>query len=281
MHHDPFWPRASTLIGPRGSVALVDAPLNKSISPGNCDQAPAAIRAGLAYFSNHHYAAGTTVNGLEDLGACNGLLTDLGDRLASRSSEKCVILGGDNGVTYFGVHSLRVPLETIAVITLDAHHDVRHLTDGRHNGNPIRALIEDGLPGPQVWQLGIQSFANSTDYAHYCSTMGIQVVPRDTIPTGGLPAAFAAALSAASQLAEVVYVDLDIDVLDRAFCPGSPGARPGGVTPAELRQVAFLAGQHPKVRAMDIVELDPSRDQNQVTTLTAAACLLEFVAGAR
>jgi arginase family enzyme len=38
-------------------------------------------------------------------------------------------------------------------------------------------------------------------------------------------------------------------------------------------------GRHPKVRAVDLVEVDPTRDVADMTALTAAACLLAFAAG--
>ncbi len=34
-------------------------------------------------------------------------------------------------------------------------------TTGLSNGNPVRALIEDGLPGANIAQIGLASFANS------------------------------------------------------------------------------------------------------------------------
>ena len=37
----------------------------------------------------------------------------------------------------------------IGLITLDAHFDMRDLERGLGNGNPVRALIEDGLPGSE------------------------------------------------------------------------------------------------------------------------------------
>jgi arginase family enzyme len=39
------------------------------------------------------------------------------------------------------------------------------------------------------------------------------------------------------------------------------------------------AGAGPKVKAMDLVEIDPDRDVSQSTVLAAAACLLEFASG--
>ena len=71
-------------------------------------------------------------------------------------------LGGDNVITYPIVKALsHAPLERFGVLTFDAHHDVRETKDGISNGTPIRALIEAGLPGDHVTQIGIHSFANS------------------------------------------------------------------------------------------------------------------------
>ena len=76
-----------------------------------------------------------------------------------------------------------------------------------------------------------------------------------------------------------VYVDLDVDVLDRAFAPGCPGARPGGITPRQLFEAAFAAGIHSSVRAVDIVEVDPEADVAHLTVDAAALTLLNVAAG--
>ena len=76
-----------------------------------------------------------------------------------------------------------------------------------------------------------------------------------------------------------MYIDLDLDVLDRAYAPATPGSRPGGLCPAEVRRAARMCGARACVRAMDIVELDPEKDVQDATSLAAAACLLEFASG--
>jgi arginase family enzyme len=40
-----------------------------------------------------------------------------------------------------------------------------------------------------------------------------------------------------------------------------------------------MCGEHPKVLAIDIVEVDPSRDIADETVLTAGRCLLSFASG--
>ena len=78
---------------------------------------------------------------------------------------------------------------------------------------------------------------------------------------------------------DALYVDLDVDVVDRAFVPGCPGARPGGLLPHELLEAAVEAGRHPKVRAVDVVEVDAAADVNGVTVQLAAMCVLSVAAG--
>ena len=86
-------------------------------------------------------------------------------------------------------------------------------------------------------------------------------------------------LDALAERCDHLYVDLDVDVVDSAFVPGCPGARPGGLLPHELLEAAFEAGRHPEVRAVDIVEVDATRDPDGRTVDLAAMCLLAAAAG--
>ena len=297
MADDPNWPRASTWLAGAtmeqtlGTIAVVGAPVRLgSITPGRCDLAPAAVRAILRRFScydlesdvNLHQLA---VRDLGDLDLAQATLEEafapLRDavRQANQTAEAVVLLGGDNGVTRPGAHGIAASLERCGVITFDAHFDLRDLTNGLSNGNPIRALLADGLPGQNIVQIGLQGFANSQAYAQVARDAGITVVTMNQVRARSIEAVVSEALDTLSQHVEVIYVDFDIDVLDRAFAPACPGARPGGLTPWELRRAAFLCGAHPKVRAIDLVEVDPTQDVADVTVFATGACLLSFAAG--
>jgi formiminoglutamase len=147
------------------------------------------------------------------------------------------------------------------------------------NGNPIRALLGDGLPGANIEQIGIQSFANSCAYAEVARAAGITVTTADEVRMRGIATLVQRSLDRLASRCDVIYVDFDLDVMDRAFAPATPGSRPGGLLPSDLRIAARICGLNPKVRAMDLVELDPAQDKSDVTTLTAAACLLSFASG--
>ena len=296
MTDDPNWPRASgwlrrTHAGSGGPLAILGAPLRLgSITPGRCDLAPEAIRAALAKFSTYDFESRRDLQELDavDLGdvpvadatpeqAFVPLSSVLGEALGTH--ETVVLLGGDNSVTRPGVHALGVPLARCGLLTIDSHLDLRSLDGGLSNGNPVRALLADGLPGEQIVQVGLQSFANSAAYAAVAREAGIHGVTVDQVRERSVERVVCEALAALAERTEAIYVDLDLDVMDRMFSPGTPGSRPGGLTPWEIRRAAYLCGRHPRVRVMDLVELDPLQDIANATTLAAAACLLSFASG--
>jgi arginase family enzyme len=190
-----------------------------------------------------------------------------------------VLLGGDNAVTRPALRAVASDLSRAGLLTLDAHHDVRGFHDGPTNGTPVRGLIEDGLPGRSVVQVGIGDLTNSRAYRRWCDAQGITVVSATTARRDGVGDVVRRELDRLAQTCDVLYVDLDVDVVDRAFAPGCPGARPGGLTSYELLAAAVEAGRHPAVRAVDIVEVDATADPDGVTVDLAAMCLLSVAAG--
>jgi arginase family enzyme len=72
-----------------------------------------------------------------------------------------------------------------------------------------------------------------------------------------------------------VYVSLDLDALDPAFVPGVSHHEPGGFS---TRQVLSIIQQlDADIVGADIVELNPSRDLNDVTAMTSAKFMKEFL----
>jgi formiminoglutamase len=297
LWHDARWPRASAWLAGEhalevcGKLAVIGAPLTLgSITPGRCDLAPAAVRAALARFSTydldhdidlHRLAvqdhADSDVAHLHPEDAFMKLVEDIGR--ASQGMNAAVVLGGDNSITRPGVHALGIPLSRCGLLTLDAHFDLRDLDSGLRNGNPVRALLADGLPGHNIVQIGLQPFANSAAYTQVARDAGIQFYTAAQVRRCGLTSILQSALRDLDARTDAIYFDLDVDVLDRAASLATPGARPGGLQPWEILEAARICGAHPKVRIMDLVEIDPEKDMADVTALTAASCFLSFASG--
>ena len=297
LYSDARWPRANRWLAgehapePARTLAVLGAPACLgSITEGRCDLAPAAIRRALERFGTYHVGILRDVRqvAVRDEGdlpiaaklpaASFDAIREAAARLLGEAGT-LLLLGGDNSITRAGVHGLGAPLERCGLVTLDAHFDLRDLDAGLTNGNPVRALLADGLPGRNIVQIGIQSFANSAAYAEVARDAGIGVVTAEEAHHAGLAGTVAERLADLSGRVEAIYVDADLDVLDRVFSPAAPGSRPGGFAVWELREAVRAAGACPKVKVLDLVEIDPERDVADATVLAAAACVLEFAAG--
>jgi len=156
-----------------------------------------------------------------------------------------ILVGGDHSITYPSVKAFKQRFSgKVGIVQFDAHMDVRNLEDGGpSNGTPIRSLLEsETIEGRHIAQIGIHSFANSKPYREYARSK-------------------------------------DMDVLDQAYAPGVPAMAPAGMTSWQLLDALFLLGQNPKVKGLDVVCVDPVRDQRQSTIRTALYGILTFLAG--
>jgi formiminoglutamase len=194
-----------------------------------------------------------------------------------QTEAPAVVIGGDNSITVGAFRGSGAD----GLITFDAHHDVREWDDrGPMNGSPVRQLIEGGLPGGRIMQIGLHGFSNAQPYARYVSEAGVATVNAHAVRSRGVDAVVEEALLKLEAAgATKVWVDVDLDCLEKALAPGAPAAQPGGLTPADLERGAFRLGASPLVTGLDITELDPEIDIADVTARTAASVLLAFAAG--
>ncbi|WP_240454428.1 agmatinase family protein [Caulobacter sp. 17J65-9] len=284
---------AADLVGdhPDAPIGLIGAPLGeRSLTPGRCDLGPRVVRATLPRMSVYDLETETDLSGVRvhDAGDLNLKITPPAEafepiRHAVAEQAKVrslvVLLGGNNAVTRPGVHGLDPSLSRVGVLTLDAHFDLRDTDCGLNNGNPIQALLEDGLPGRQISQIGLAPFANTRKAHERAKGAGISVRTMRECRELGAAAVVAEELERLSGLCDAIYVDFDIDVIDRAQLPGAPGARPGGIPVHQFFEATRLIAAHPKVAAVDLTEFDPSLDHGDLSSLTAARWFVELLAG--
>ena len=291
MQQQPAWPRITDLFVSQGAaeIALLGAPMEaRSVTPGRYDLAPKVVRETLRRFSSYDVETGKELDlRIRDAGdvAVQGVTPEDGfepirDAVRACTSEHplTLLLGGHNAITRPAAHGLGLPLDRVGLITLDAHFDLRDIDDGLINGNPIRALLEDGLPGRNICQIGLAPFANTAKMHRIAQAAGIGAYAISQCRERGIVALLDDALGRLADV-EAIMIDFDIDVIDRSQCPGAPGARPGGM-PAEMFFAAarYLAA-HPKVKLVDLTEFDPSLDVGHITALTAARWVCEVAAG--
>ena len=290
MSEDALWPRASNWLQNAASesadLGLFGVPaFETSLSATAANTTPNEIRDALSRYSTYSWKSETDLSTLKfaDFGDSEDPDSESGEQrtmdLASQvalASKLVIALGGDNSITYAVMRGIfGQDLTSSSLITFDAHHDLR---DGISNGSPVRRLIEAGLPGEQVVQIGIADFSNSAAYAQRAKDLGIHVIPRSELRNRTPTDIWQEALSIVGS--RPTHVDFDMDVCDRSVVPGCPAAAPGGISADEMRQFAFLVGNSPNVKSFDITEIDAISDSADGRTIRLAALtILEAAAG--
>lgn len=286
------WPNLSDLIAGGDTpapVGLIGAPLGAgSVTPGRCDLAPSVLRQTLRRIGRYDVETGRELSALiADHGDVDlpGLSIEQAtipiSEAVSRSSRRhslTLLVGGNNAVTRAGVLGLGLPLEKLGLVTLDAHFDMRDTHEGLSNGNPVRALIEDGLPGMNIAQVGLAAFANSRKMHEDALAAGNLVVTIAEVRQAGIANAIDHVLKHIAHC-EAIFVDCDIDVIDRSQFLAAPGGRPGGMAVQDFFYAVRRLASEPRVRAIDLTEWDPPLDSSDLSALTAARWLAECLSG--
>ena len=286
------WPNLRELLVSRtvdAPVGLIGAPLAAgSVTPGGCDQAPALLRKTLGRIGRYDVETGrelaTQVSDRGDVALAHmsiEMATPALRQAVAASAEAhalTLLVGGNNAVTRPGLLGLGGDLEEIGLITLDAHFDMRDTSEGLSNGNPVRALLEDGLPGANIAQVGLAPFANSRAMHEDAIEAGNLVVTIGDVRSHGIDWAIAHALDHVAHC-DALVIDCDIDVIDRSQFPAAPGARPGGMAAHDFFRAVRRLASDPRVRVIDLTEWDPPLDPSDLSALTAARWVAECLAG--
>jgi arginase family enzyme len=270
-------------------VALLGAPMEAgSVTPGRCDLAPATVRQTLRRLSTYDLETGDDLDlPVRDLGdvdvrgvsPADGFRPILDSvRSAVVDHDLTLLIGGNNAVTRPAAHALALPLDRVGLITLDAHFDMRDTGTGPMNGNPVRCLLEDGLPGRNIVQIGLAPFANTAEMHRDAMAAGAGAFTISECVEDGIFLVLEDALERLSHV-DAILVDFDIDVIDRSQLPGAPGARPGGMPVQMFFDAARALAAEPRVRLVDLTEFDPSLDVSDISALTAARWVAEILAG--
>jgi arginase family enzyme len=286
------WPNLSELlVAPSGTTAvgLLGAPLAAgSVTPGACDLTPGLLRGTLKRIGRYDVETGreldTEIADRGDVEVAGLSIEDATPRIrdavaaSAEAHALTLLVGGNNAVTRPGLLGLGGDIEEVGLITLDAHFDMRDTSEGLSNGNPVRALIEDGLPGANIAQVGLASFANSMAMHKDALDAGNLVVTMGDIRSHGIGWAVAHALDHVAHC-DALVIDCDIDVIDRSQFPAAPGARPGGMAVHDFLWAVRRLASDRRVRVIDLTEWDPPLDTTDLSALTAARWVAECLAG--
>jgi agmatinase len=198
-----------------------------------------------------------------------------------RADTFCLFIGGDHSVTIplqkaFGKHQKQIKSGKIGIIHLDAHPDLCDHFDGHkwsHANTEARALEDVISPGDLCFA-GIRAFEEEEvrllDSYPEISTYTARDVWYEGV------ANISKKIENQFKDYDAVYLTLDIDVLDPAYAPGTGTPVSGGLNNRELTELVKYIVLNLPVRAMDIVEVSPPLDVNDITSWAAIRVMHEI-----
>jgi formimidoylglutamase len=189
-----------------------------------------------------------------------------------------LVIGGGHDCSY-GVWRGLAKGGATAVLAVDAHLDVRP-THAPSSGNPFFRMIEAGLPGPDLAQVGLQRFANSEEHETWLRLKGASLQFLEPGREGRAREAAMGALEAFTAKGRRIQATFDLDALRAADAPGVSAATPWGLEAGAALALAQACGACPAVAAFDLMELAPPLDRDGQTAKLAALLVAAFLEGA-
>lgn len=191
-----------------------------------------------------------------------------------------IVLGGDHSITYPSASAVarHVAPRRLGVVHFDAHADAANSTWGnlRSHGTPMRRLIESGaVAGRNFVQVGLRGYWPGPETLDWMREQGMRWHLMTEIEDRGAESVVAEAIGQALDGPEVIYLSVDIDVIDPGMAPGTGTPEPGGMLTRELLRAIRQVVGAVELAGMDVVEVSPPFDQAEVTATAAHRCVLE------
>lgn len=188
-----------------------------------------------------------------------------------------IVLGGDHSITLPELRAVSAVHGPLALLHFDAHGDTwdNYWGEKYTHGTPFRRAVEEGIIDPhRSVQIGMRGTVYNPDDIEEARKLGFLVITSDEVREFGLLETMHQALERIGD--SKVFLTFDIDFLDPSFAPGTGTPEVAGFSSAEaqgmLRQLTKI-----NLVGCDLVEVLPTLDHAEITTLTGATIVFEFL----
>ena len=268
------------------NVFLCGVPYDKNASVGKgASLAPKVMRE-LSYDLPALDMLGNNLTKVKiaDLGDFDGdnfenLKKNIEEKLLSKDGFH-VILGGDHSIAIASERAFFDDCirrgKTPVIIHMDAHPDICDVYDGSKYSHacPIFRALEYGYKDENITMVGIRGF-EAQEIETFKKHPKLDVFKSFDIKKLGVEALLTLLVSKYRDSKYEVYFSYDIDANDPAYAPGTGTPEAFGLTNFET--IAILTGliANLNVTCLDIVEVAPPLDVNNITSWLALKSLYE------
>lgn len=273
-------------------VVIIGVPQDKGVlrnkGRGGASKAPDEVRKQLYRLTPFNFRFKNQITRLKifDLGnlKVEGELEEIHERLAFVVEEIVkaeilpIVIGGGHDIAfpnYLGF-AKNFEKEKKFVINIDTHLDVRE-SKVRNSGTPFRQILESELKPDKIFEIGIQSYANSIYHFEYAVENGVIVFTLDEVREKGFDFVFSILRTEIGT--HPAHLSFDIDSVRNADAPGASATYPDGLKAEDVLRLALFCGMNLNVNVVDISEINPEFDLDGKTARLASLFVLNFLTG--
>lgn len=196
------------------------------------------------------------------------------------TKPKVIFLGGDHSISYSTTKAFldhcKDSRKKPCLIIFDSHPDLMPVSKGSekfpNHEEWLRSLINNGFPCESILLVGLRNSAK--EEISFIKEKKIKTIPIDNL------------LLDIEDICDTImefsngkelYLSIDIDVIDPAFAPATGYSEPGGLTSREFIYLIKRLNKIKTLRAVDLVEINPTKDSSGLTVKLGAKILSELI----
>jgi arginase len=225
--------------------------------------------------------------------------SQLADRvfLALKQGRFPIVVGGDHSIgvgTWNGVGPFLEQQNggDLGLIWIDAHmdaHTPQTTPSGAWHGMPLAALLGHGrkelsqlkraapvLKPEHLCLIGVRSFEEGE--AALLRRLGVKIYFIDEVKQRGFLTVLREGIERVSTVTAGYGVSLDLDAIDPSEAPGVGSPEPNGLSSTEILNGIDLIRPDQRLKAFELVEFNPLRDEKQKTLAISQAILKRVAA---
>jgi formiminoglutamase len=193
-----------------------------------------------------------------------------------------VVLGGGHEVAwghYLGLSQAYIK-QDLAIVNFDAHIDMRPLHEKQGNsGTSFLQIANDRLERGLAFNyncIGVQKYGNSSDLFATAEKYKVRLVMAEEFHLGGIETPLEIIEEIIAQ-SEKIYVTICLDVFAAAYAPGVSAPQPLGLSPWHVIPLLASLKNSGKLLGLDIAELSPPHDRDEMTAKLAAQLIAQII----
>lgn len=176
-------------------------------------------------------------------------------------------LGGDHSVSYGLVKAFakKFPKQS-GLIYFDAHFDAQDDFLPPTHEDVLKAVVKEGFfKSEDILVIGVRNYTKEE----------LAFIQHNKIKFMLANDFLSKEITNFAKKYDSIYFNLDIDAIDPAFAPGTGWPEPLGLHPKDVLDIILQLKD--KIKLLDIVEVSPPKDVNNMTSRLAAKFLAEFL----